>query len=322
VQGFVPNELNSSFILTFLSPAIIYNNFGFASASINDLRRLLAKSLNLEALNLASENIVIKKSFKRTEIIENFVGKWMLKKPSENSIKAGSCFEIEIRVADDQFGKIKESLKESLLELQKAGIGERTGEGFGRFAIDLQKVNKYELNKPDEEETKSEQKGKVKKPAGEIPELTKGIIKNVILNSYYTRIEAKALGDCSDFLYRKERVPSNSLIGRMELMLRDSKSSKEFMKKIDSFPQLTRNKLERCRNEEKKETLFYFVVPKPNISTDKETAYINKEAEVFNNLSIDADLAKACDLINFYPEKNPDSKFEFYSHYWLTFLAK
>ncbi|WP_269849659.1 hypothetical protein [Methanosarcina horonobensis] len=112
LQGLTLDELKNHFILTFLSPALINNECGFASASINDLRKSLAKSLNVDTLNLTIDNIEITKSFKKTEIVENFVSKWLLKKPSENSIKAGSCFEIKIRVANDQLDKdIKELLK-------------------------------------------------------------------------------------------------------------------------------------------------------------------------------------------------------------------
>jgi CRISPR-associated protein Csx10 len=335
VQGFTPDQLNGDkFTLTFLSSAIIYNKYGFASTSISDLRRCLE-----ESINLPTGSFEILKSFKRTEIVENFVGKWLLKKPSEDSIKAGSCFEIKLN-NPDQFNN---DVKQSLLELQKTGIGERTGQGFGRFVINLQKMDKYELHKPENEKKKKEErKGKIKKPNEEIPELTKEIIKNVILNSYNTRIEAKALKDCSGFLQNKERIPPNSLIGKIELMLRDSDSkdsdskdsdskdsdSKDsdpfeiFMKKVESFPQLTRNKLDRCRNEDTKETLFYLIVPTPNNTTNKQTAYNSKKEKIFTDLIIDNDVNEACNLISFYPDKDPDSKFKLYSHYWLTFLAK
>lgn len=325
LQGFTPDQLQDNFILTFLSPAIIYNECGFASASISDLRRSLAESLNLDTLNLTTDNIAITKSFKRTEIVENFVGKWLLKKPSENSIKAGSCFEIKIHVASDQFDK---NIKESLLQLHKTGIGERTGEGFGRFAINLQEVKNYELHKLDEEETKDEQKGKVKKPDGKIPDLAKGTVKNVILNSYCTRIEARALEDCSGFLKEKGRIPSNSLIGKMELMLRDSGSPKKFMEDIEAFPQLTKNKLDRCRNEKKKETLYSFLVPRKNNSRDEKAVSVNqdvyktKACEIFTQFDEDNDLNEACALISFDPKENEDTRSMLYFHYWITFLTK
>ncbi|WP_269849660.1 hypothetical protein [Methanosarcina horonobensis] len=60
------------------------------------------------------------------------------------------------------------------------------------------------MHKP-EEETKGEPKGNVSKPGGKIPDLVKDIVKNVILNSYYTRIEARALEDCSGFLKEKKQ---------------------------------------------------------------------------------------------------------------------
>lgn len=323
VQGFVPDELKSEFTLTFISSAIIYNEYGFASASISDLRRYLVESLKQESPDLTQENIVIVKSFKRTEIVENFVGQWLLKKPSESSIKAGSCFEIDF--SSDQFDN---NIKESLLKLQKTGIGERTGEGFGRFAINLQKTEKYELHKSEDEETKGEPKGNVRKPDGEIPDLVKGIVKSVILNSYYTRIEAKALEDCSDFLKERGRIPSNSLIGKMELMLRDSDSPKKFMTAIEAFPQLTKNKLDRCRNEKKKETLHNLLVPRKDNYKDEKDVSVNKdvyklkEYEIFTKFDGDYDLNEACALISFDPKEDEDTRSILYSHYWMIFLTK
>lgn len=324
LQGFLPENLNSNFKLTFLSSAIIYNEHGFSSASISTLRDYLAESLNFHTLNLTVDDISIIKSFKRAEIVENFVGKWLLKKPSENSIKAGSCFEIKIQVTDDQFDK---DIKESLLKLQKTGIGERTGEGFGRFAINLQKKEKYELHKLEGEETEDESRGNAREPDGEIPDLVKGIVKSIILNSYKTRIEAKALEDCSDFLKEKSRIPPNSLLGKMELMLRDSDSPEKFMMAIEAFPQLTKNKLDRCRNEKMKETLYSFMVPRKNNSKDEKNvavnndAYKKKESEIFPPFDKDLDLDEACTLISFDPKEDKNTRASLYFHYWITFLT-
>ncbi|AKB67857.1 hypothetical protein [Methanosarcina mazei] len=325
LQGFLPDKLNSKFILTFLSPAIIYNEYGFSSASISTLREYLAESLNFETLNLTVDDISIIKSFKRTEVVENFVGKWFLKKPSENLIKAGSCFEIKIQVTDDQFDK---DIKESLLKLQKTGIGERTGEGFGRFAINLQKKEKYELNKSEDEEKEDGPREDVRKPDGEIPDMVKGIVKDVILNSYKTRIEAKALEDCSGFLKEKSRIPSNSLLGKLDLMLRDSESPEKFMMAFETFPQLTKNKLDRCRNKEMKETLYSFLVPRKDNSKDKKDVavskdlYKKKEYEIFPQFDEDYDLNEACILISFDPKEDEDTRSSLYFHYWITFLTK
>lgn len=333
VQGFVPDELSSNFTLTFLSPAIIYNKCGFASASISDLRKYLFEYLKLDALNLIPESIVISKSFKRTEIIENFVGKWLLKKPSENSIKAGSCFKIEFIVTPDQF---ENSVKKSILEIQKTGIGERIGEGFGRFAIDLQKEKVYELHKLDDSKKNGDGQEEKEKPKGDIPHLTKEIIEKVILNSYYTLIEAKALSDCSGFLAYKDRIPSNSVIEKIELMMRDSNSSESFIQKIEALPDLTKKKLEKCRSEKIKEKMFDFLITNPidpkseeNDLKSKDDDPESEKCKIFANLIFDEnskqavkELEKVCSLISCYPNKNANSKFKPYSHYWLTFLAK
>lgn len=332
IQGFIDDELKDDFILTFLSPAIIYNECGFASASINDLKRYLVQSLKHDSPDLTLKNIEVLKSFKKTEVVENFVGKWLLKKPSENSIKAGSCFQIRIQVADNQFDN---KIKESLLKLQKTGIGERTGEGFGRFAINLQKKNKYELHKINNCKNNYGEHEETKKPEGNIPGLTEQMIEKVILHSYYTLIETRALSDCEGFLDYKDRIPSNYLIGKIELMLKDSNSPESFIQKIEALPDLTKKKLEKCKSEIKKEKLFDFLVKGPidpkyeeNDLENKICDSEDKEDRIFANLTFDKksketkDLKEVCGLISFYPYKDEVSKFKLYSHYWLTFLAR
>src|SRR5690606_6621823 len=161
------------------------------------------------------------------------------------AIKAGSCLLINIEDFDD-------NTKNSLLELLETGIGERTGEGFGRFAINLQKHREYSQPK-----TRKQDLVKPAKPDGDIPDTTRDLMKNVILNSYDNLIEIRALSRCRDFCENKNRIPSNSLLGKLELMIKDSSNSEELVKKMDELPGLTKEKLERCRD--KSVNLFNFI---------------------------------------------------------------
>lgn len=117
-----PEELNleedlaSEFILTLLSPTIIYNKYGFSSTSQDTLKEYLA-----ETLAMTPGQIKIDRSFKRPVEIENFISVWRLKRPSEVAFQAGSCFSIRITNGNNSFiPKLK--------DLQKNGLGERRGE--------------------------------------------------------------------------------------------------------------------------------------------------------------------------------------------------
>lgn len=170
---------DATFTVTLLSSAIIYNQFGFSSASLTDFKVYLAEYLAIDP-----ENIKIEKVFKKAETNENFISIWQIKRPSETAIKAGSCFKIEIK-------GINNKIKELLIELQKTGIGERTNEGFGRFALNLQNLHiqgdlKNNKKNVEEKEQASE------KPPGKIPEIAKYIIKDAAIRSYIKYTENKA----------------------------------------------------------------------------------------------------------------------------------
>ncbi|MGB9929008.1 MAG: hypothetical protein ACPK85_11485 [Methanosarcina sp.] len=292
IPSFKPEEVNSNFSLTFLSSTIIYDRNGFPSTSLMDLKSYLADNLKVDL-----KNINISKAFMKSEIVETFVSKWLLKKPSETAIKAGSCFCINIEGFDD-------NARNSLLELLETGIGERTGEGFGRFAIDLQKIGKYEQPKIEKQNS-----AKPEKPDGEIPDTIRDVMKNTILNSYNTLIEIRALSRCRDFCENKNRIPSNSLLGKLELMIKDSSNSEDLVAKLEILPDLTKKKLERCRDENI--NLFNFIK--------------SKESGILENLNSEVDLKGAGTLIELNleneSENNSELRFKMYSHYWLTFLA-
>ncbi|MCX9011184.1 MAG: hypothetical protein OIN66_08685 [Candidatus Methanoperedens sp.] len=277
-------KIGNPFILTFLSQAIIYNKNGFSSTSLLDLMSYLAG-----ILEVPPENIHIKKTFKRSETVENFVSKWLLKRPSEEVIKAGSCFEIFI---DD----LNEKTKQSLIELQKTGIGERTCEGFGRFVINLQKHGEYKL-----QDVAGKKTGK---PDSSVPQITKDVIMNMVIKSYHTRTEIQALSDCQNFCEDKDRIPTSSLLGKLELMLNDSNNAGDFIVKINNLPEPTTEKLKRCRNQ----------------NVDLIEFIRGSEANIIKIIEPEQHLNECCDLIEYNPETDSATKTEIYKFYWVTFL--
>lgn len=79
-----------------------------------------------------------KKAFVRTRIIGGFNRTWNLPIPQTIAIRAGSVF-----VYDENI-----KLRNYLKQLEEIGIGERRAEGFGRFAIDWNQMEKIEIQPP------------------------------------------------------------------------------------------------------------------------------------------------------------------------------
>lgn len=288
ISSFKPEEIRNTFSLTLLSSTIFYDRNGFPSTSLMDLKSYLSNTLKVNP-----NKIKILRAFIKSEIVETFISKWFLKRPSETAIKAGSCFLINIEGFDDNTIKL-------LSELLETGIGERTGEGFGRVAINLQEAREY--NQP---KTGKQKFLKPEKPKDEIPDTIRDVMKKVILNSYKNLIEIQALYRCKAFCENKSRIPSNSLLGKLELMIKDSNNFEELVKKMDELPTLTKEKLERCCD--KNVNLFNFIK--------------YREKGILEDLNHETNLEGASSLIDLNLEDDSELRFKMYSHYWLTFLA-
>jgi len=225
----VNQEIETEFIMTLLSPAIIYNENGFSTNSLSDFKKLIA-----ENLSIPKENIDINKSFIKSDTIENFVSIWRLKKPSETALSAGSCFKVSIKIWD-------ENIKKQLFELQKKGIGERRNEGFGRFVLNWQNldtetycISDFKNKKPDEFKEAP-------------PIIGTNIVKNIINIEYRKETQYRALSDCYEF---SRNIPSNSIIGRLEIIIKNLDNPEKFCSIIkEDLRKPAIDKLKKCRNE-------------------------------------------------------------------------
>lgn len=289
INNFNPDTLNKTFILTLLSPMILYNENGFPATSISDIRSHLA-----ESLGILKENIDISETFKKNETIESFVSIWQLKKPSEEAIKAGSCFKITI------IG-FNEILKNSLIELQKMGIGEHTSEGFGCFTLNLQEYKEYNKHQDKHDDDKNKDENK---PDGNVPEITRSIIRNAVIKSLLNQIECLALEECRGFCGNQDKLPTNSLLGKLELILNDSNSSEVFINNINKLTDTTKKKLEICRNKH----------------TDLISFMEKSESQKVVMRDLNLQLKNCCELIDFKPESDKELKTKIHKYYWLTFL--
>jgi len=258
--------------LTFLSETIIYNDHGFSTTSINDLEKQLCGAKVIGA-------------FVRTGDVENFVGVWHLKKPSERCFLAGSAFLLDVSKADFQ----------KLAKLEQIGIGERTNEGFGWLKFGWQ--TEKNLKEPPVQPLKA------KKPETEQPKRTKEILKSIVRETIIKKIELNSLQAQERF----KRLPSNSLISRLEAMVKNNRERKNFVAALGQLRKTAKDQLGRCNNGEK--TLTEFLA---------ETSPIVKDVlSQPRNIS----LKNLCEETGYDPEKDSDLANQLFQRYYETFFS-
>ncbi len=195
--------------LTFISPAIIYNENGSSTADIKSLHKAIG------------EDIEIKKAFIKSSQYEGYHSAWRVKKPSEICITEGSC--LLIKVNDNALNNLK--------ELELTGIGQRTNEGFGRFLIGLQREEELSVL-PFEKE--------YKKPNIPMPDSVKIICISLIKDQITKQVCIEAINDAKSF----SNNITKSLISRLEAMMR-----KDGKMQIDKLRKTAKDKLEGCDND-------------------------------------------------------------------------
>ncbi len=202
--------------LTLLSDTILYNENGFSTTDPCVLEKYLG--------------VKISKFFIRQEDAETFVSVWRMKKPSETCFQAGSCFLLEVSDEADLT---------RLAELQKTGVGERTHEGFGQCILGWQtedELTETILKKPE-----------IQKPTAQMPQTAKNILKTLIQNAVRKQVALDAMSDMGQF---KKKLPSPSLIGRLNAMSAQLDREK-FVESLGKLRRSAADKLKDCRNNEK-----------------------------------------------------------------------
>lgn len=101
------------------SPIILYNNYGFADPSAQQLEQALMKRLGEKS------KVSVSKLRLGSTMVENYMGTWRSKVPSEQAIEEGSVIKITF----------EGDLAMELGSLEHQGIGERTHEGYGQLKI-------------------------------------------------------------------------------------------------------------------------------------------------------------------------------------------
>ena len=290
IDDFKADEIeDNELIITFISPAILLNKFGYPEISIKTLKKYLASFLNLN-----EDDFDVEQSFAKSETVENFISVWRLKKPLDKAFSAGSTFKINFK------NGLSNKLKEKLKALQVEGIGERRNEGFGQIKINWgleERFNRKELKKPE-----------INKPEGELPTIVKEIFTEIVKSNIKAAVEKEALYRAEEF--NKNRL-SNSFLGRLELILKASSSDKDFKNKIKDLREKAKEQLKKCRSEEV--TLCHELMSE---SPDLDN--------IFNNLHsrLKLSLEELANLAQFDFKKDTEFKTKLYKLYWLTFFRK
>ena len=206
-DGFAAQQISAtcdkSLIITTLSPLLTANDNGHPDASfpVTELAEVL--KWNLSALTLSS-------SYTRTEMIGGYHAHLRLPRQQVPAIAAGSVFVF----------KLEENLTEAdLSQLEQGGLGLRKGEGYGRIAVNRQGF----LNLADEEAPLDDPE-KASLPtvpdvdiSSDLSELLQGVVR--------ARCVAEMQGYARDIagqMAKSNRIPSNALLGRLRLFLRQN----------------------------------------------------------------------------------------------------
>ncbi|HDH53704.1 MAG TPA: hypothetical protein ENH24_04385 [Nitrospirae bacterium] len=264
-------EEGKEFVLTLTSPAVFYNDSGYPDASTEIMERYLSEIIGC--------SVTIEKAFSKTTTVENFVGIWNLKTPRETAFAEGSTFSVKLSSYED---KTNENLTRALIN----GIGEKTYLGFGRFLIDWIKRDSYSIS--------PEREIPVRRPSNFMPDTVKNIFSEIVKNKLIRLVETSALGNVGKF---KSSRPTNSLLGRLELMLKHSENIREFENKLRALRKPAMEALENCKKDG--ESLLEIL--------QKEERVIRE-----TDMSLVEPVLSECEL------KIEDFIEEIYRTYWLT----
>ncbi|MDP2160032.1 MAG: hypothetical protein Q8K02_06090, partial [Flavobacterium sp.] len=222
-----------------------------------------------------------------------YVSVWKLKRPSEISFKAGSCFKLT---------GITNANKTMLVELQKKGIGERRNEGYGRILFNYQKNELKTSN------NRAEQKMLFSKPSQSIPDITKEKMKMIVQDILVKQARYNAINDENSFTDKKSLAKSKSLVSRLESFVKGSEDKNKFNEKLELLRKAAKEKLEECRM--RGNSFYDWLVNMNDITSSKilENVNMTKVKEILKDISykVEAD-------INF--------NNKLYKEYFLTFFS-
>jgi CRISPR-associated protein Csx10 len=199
-------------VITFLSDALLRDEFGQYAVSTEVVRRAVARRLGMSEEQTTPKVLSVKDAFLRERVVGGFNRKWGLPLPQGLAVRMGSIVVFEKCDCSE----------EAFLKLQTQGIGERLAEGFGRVAVNWQWRELLPVRKANETTFTS-----TRLPDDLAPQATE-IAKRILRR----RVQEQILASANRL--RIDNPPKNSQISRLRARIRqermkDSPSLKEIL---------------------------------------------------------------------------------------------
>jgi len=222
---------DSRLVLTFVSDAIIVDEYGQFCTDLTSVESYLQKKSGIT-------NIKVEKAFLRIKEIENYVSIWKLRRPTDVSLKAGSCLLIKAEGDDNN----KNIVKDFLNNQSFLGLGERRIEGFGRYLLNWQKGNLKLGNNIESplqtQETISEDHSNSALSASSL-----SIIREIVKNRLKETTILLAQQDAEKFNLKSLKEASKSSLGRLEKAFDEFRFQEEVKNFLDSSTTKYKNSL-------------------------------------------------------------------------------
>ncbi|MCL2159120.1 MAG: RAMP superfamily CRISPR-associated protein [Oscillospiraceae bacterium] len=222
---------SNKFVVLLRSPLVLYNDGGMA---MPDLGKFIAELK--EKLKISGEVNILKR-YTKVKTIGGYNVTWNLPKAQIPVFDAGSAFVIETESGETV----------DLSAINENRFGERTSEGFGElFAFDYSEAeNSYKIIKD-----------KQSRPDIKKPPIASNIVSEIVERIKKEELQKKAMETA-----KPEKIGINSTtIGRLILMLKESKTKTEFYKAINDIKDKDKkdkiNAILKCPESQKSDAEF------------------------------------------------------------------
>lgn len=190
-------------------------------------------ALEQELMDAFGSRVSIINKYLSFIITGGFNRKWRLELPQAFALSAGSVFLLEAQ---------EDIAYQELLEVERAGFGERLAEGFGRIAFLKPPVKFQRFGIPS--------KDKVDQVCDTVPAIVHQMEERILKDALFEVVINKAVSLAGSA--NIETIPPTSLLGRLRVPLREKDLSelKTWLGSSDTEPKLrptALKKLERCR---------------------------------------------------------------------------
>lgn len=221
-------------VITMLSPGLFQDELGYPTLEfpVSELQEIINQVVSECKVTLENpQNRFVKKI-----TVGGYSSVWRLPRPQWPAVQAGSVFIFNIR------GVTPEALQDALLEIEAASLGLRTGEGFGRFALNWhgknENLTKYAF--PLE---------KIKPPQTPVPVQFVELVTRLVQENWLRQARKKGLEVAQGFINEgKLGSISPALLSRLEAMACKLEKQTDGLLFLTNLRKPARQQLEQLRN--------------------------------------------------------------------------